>query len=192
MGRHFSKGERFDDRPYVETFTGKRFYLLGDDENDDSYVCIEDIAFSLSNQPRFNGHVYGWSVLDHSIFVERILRSQGKPRSVRLAGLIHDAHECYIGDTPTPVKLAVPELREFENSVQQRVFKGLGVTADVPPAVKSADIEALSWEFELVMRSTSHGYEPGILDSDMANDMIKSISGSIPQVFIDLFEELKQ
>lgn len=69
---------------------------------------INDIAISLARTPRFRGHTTNFfSVATHSVFVSMHMRHvQGiKEREKLLWGLLHDAHEAYVGDIPTPVKL---------------------------------------------------------------------------------------
>ena len=65
-----------------------------------SDIDIEDIAWSLSNIMRFNGHLSTQiSVARHSLEVSRLV-----PAELQLAALLHDAHETYVGDVVRPVK----------------------------------------------------------------------------------------
>lgn len=65
-----------------------------------SDIDIEDIAWSLSNIMRFNGHLSTQiSVARHSLEVSRLV-----PPELALAALLHDAHETYVGDVVRPVK----------------------------------------------------------------------------------------
>ena len=74
-----------------------------------SQVCIEDIAHSLSQQCRFNGHTRDfYSVAEHSVRV-----SWAVPEGFRLVALMHDAHEAYTGDITLPMRnLLGPDLVE--------------------------------------------------------------------------------
>jgi hypothetical protein len=60
----------------------------------------EGIAVSLSRINRWNGNTSRpYSVAEHSIRVARLL-----PPGLKLAGLVHDAAEAFIGDLPYPIR----------------------------------------------------------------------------------------
>ncbi|MCC2627772.1 MAG: uncharacterized protein K0S14_1422 [Thermomicrobiales bacterium] len=64
-----------------------------------------DIAVSLSRMPRFGGHTRRWwSVLDHTLFCDELVRAKTGTRMERIALLLHDAHEAITGDVPTDAK----------------------------------------------------------------------------------------
>lgn len=82
---------------WIQTFTGKKFDLL---ESDESMIDIIDIAHHLSIENRFNGATkFPYSVAYHSILVSSKCSTTNK-----LEGLLHDAHEAYTKDLPTPLK----------------------------------------------------------------------------------------
>ena len=63
-------------------------------------VNFRDIAASLAKICRFTGATFShYSVAQHSILVASIL-----PPQLQAYGLLHDAHEAYLGDIATPVK----------------------------------------------------------------------------------------
>lgn len=66
-------------------------------------IKLTEIALALSRLPRFGGHTTRtWSVADHSLLVLDLL-GEDAPPDVRLAALLHDAHEPYTGgDIATP------------------------------------------------------------------------------------------
>src|ERR1051326_5760594 len=79
------------------THTGKQFWPL--DARVDE-IDIEDIAHGLSHICRFGGHCrHFYSVAQHSVLVSRAV-----PLQLRMAGLLHDATEAYIGDMVRPLK----------------------------------------------------------------------------------------
>ena len=76
-----------------------------DPERDDNHFHIEDIAHSLALVCRYGGHAaWRYSVAQHSIHVSSLC-----PPELRLAGLLHDANEAYLGDIIQPNKAAWPE-----------------------------------------------------------------------------------
>lgn len=114
-------------------------------------VHVEDIAHSLSLVCRFGGHTQvHYSVAQHSLLVARILEYRGAPVEAQLAGLLHDAHEAYIGDVTTPVKTALGAVwRDLEHDVEIVVRQALGVAqalVDWEDLVKHADLVALATE----------------------------------------------
>ena len=68
-------------------------------ELDMASISPEQVAHSLSHINRFTGHAGAYSVAQHCVLVAELL-----PPHLKLAGLLHDAHESVIGDISTPVK----------------------------------------------------------------------------------------
>lgn len=122
-----------------------------------------DIAVSLSRQPRFGGHTRRWwSVLDHLLFVDdlatltdprRLCLSPDQLPLLRLALLLHDAHEAITTDVPTDAK--GPDLRSLQDRLDHviagRYFPG-GWTAyeSWEMDVKEFDLLALVAEAHVV------------------------------------------
>lgn len=106
---------------YLKTRTG----LLYWERPQDYRFTVEEIAESLARQCRFNGHL-GWeSVAVHSVRVAR--RLEHMPPPVRLAALLHDAHEAYTGDVPGPLLragLAGP-LVAIGHAIQREILRQL-------------------------------------------------------------------
>lgn len=90
----------------METFSGRFFdYEFPAPEQ----ISIEDIAHALSHICRFGGHTRTfYSVAEHSVLVSRLLEQSSAAR-YQLAALLHDGHEAYLGDLPTPLKVAIGE-----------------------------------------------------------------------------------
>ena len=65
-------------------------------------VCIEDVAFHLASIRRFSG-ACRVNVADHSVRVARIVGLLGGCAACRYEGIMHDAHEAYIGDIIAPL-----------------------------------------------------------------------------------------
>lgn len=127
--------------PYIETQSGKQF-RFHDPKVDD--IDIADIAFALANTTRFNGHTQFYSVAEHSVAVAGLL-----PDHLRLAGLLHDAAEAYIGDIPSPLKAHMPDYKIMEEDIINVIFEKFGIkdlgVADMV-AIKKADRQQLRTE----------------------------------------------
>lgn len=121
---------------------------------------ITDIAETLSRTPRFvartrtRGGVWPYSVAQHSVLVHDLLWGANEDPMTCYAGLLHDAHEAYMGDVSTPMKNAVPEIRAFEAGLQHHVLLALGVPWPLPQAVHDADATAFRYEAGLLMDGT--------------------------------------
>lgn len=140
--------------PYVETRTGKKFTFL-DPKLDD--IDINDIAFALANQCRFNGHCSSfYSVAEHSVAVAMLL-----PKELQLAGLLHDAGEAYLGDIPSPIKQFLPDYDRLEAKVATVIYEKFGVTLDatVEAAVKQADLQQLRTEATFLIPSKGDDWD---------------------------------
>jgi 5'-deoxynucleotidase YfbR-like HD superfamily hydrolase len=133
--------------------SGRRLDLLDPSPLD---IEIEDIAHGLARVARWNGQTFGdhaYSVAQHSLLVERILRLQqpdSSPRD-RLAALVHDAPEYVIGDMISPFKAVIDTAyREVEERLGVAVRLRFGLPAAMPQAlrqhIKKADQVAAYWE----------------------------------------------
>ncbi|WP_052340953.1 hypothetical protein [Salinarimonas rosea] len=73
-------------------------------------IDLEVVADALARIPRFGGRTHlPYSVGLHSLAVSMLVsRRTGDPR-LALAGLLHDGHEAYVGDTVAPYKLLLRE-----------------------------------------------------------------------------------
>lgn len=88
----------------VETYSGR--FVNFDCLNPEQFI-IDDIATHLANICRFGGAMdcaKWYSVAEHSVNVARVLADRGAHPDIIFGGLMHDAHEAYVGDITTPVK----------------------------------------------------------------------------------------
>ncbi|CCH02045.1 putative protein yfdR [Fibrella aestuarina BUZ 2] len=149
--------------PYIQTYTGKRYYPI-DPRPDD--IDIEDIAHALSNICRFTGHTRQfYSVAQHSVLVSRQVDPEHK-----LAALLHDASEAYLTDLSRPVK-RIPALMYYEHLetlAMTAIAQKLGFTYPVHPSIKVADERMLFTEKRDLLTPMDWGYEvepyPDIVD----------------------------
>jgi hypothetical protein len=76
---------------------------------DPAHISLRHIAIVLARTPRFGGHTERgvYSVAQHCVEGARAMLRDGHGRDAAAAFLLHDAHEAYIGDIPTPVVAAL-------------------------------------------------------------------------------------
>jgi 5'-deoxynucleotidase YfbR-like HD superfamily hydrolase len=137
--------------PWILTASGRRFDLLAPDP---ATVDPLDLAHALSNLCRFGGHTrVHYSVAQHSLLVSELA---GRP--FRLAGLLHDAAEAYVGDVVGPLARRMREFRDIE----RRILDAVAVRFGVPrwhldtPEVRHADAVALLTERTSLLPPSSH------------------------------------
>jgi 5'-deoxynucleotidase YfbR-like HD superfamily hydrolase len=124
---------------YILTHSGKKFFYLNPKPEQ---ICIEDIAFSLAKQCRYNGHCTGfYSVAEHCFWVSKMISQE-----YALHGLLHDASEAYICDLPTPLKNLIPGYREIENNIQKVILNKFGLSDVDNPEVHVTDKRMLITE----------------------------------------------
>ena len=98
------------------TFTGRNVKA-----DNDEYPSLVDIAVGLSRQPRFGGQTrQWWSVLDHTLFGDELVKGESDTPESRLAWLLHDAHEAVTGDVPTPFKSQ--SLSTLQDQLDSRIY----------------------------------------------------------------------
>lgn len=144
----------------IRTFSGKHINPTNIKPSD---ICIEDIAQGLSNACRYNGQCRRfYSVAEHSVHVASLA-----PERLRLAALLHDATEAYMGDLNTFLKHSdkLEGYRDLEGRLEQtinRVF-GIKLTKSEKDLIKAADIVMYSVEKEALFNGelTDEDRHPG-------------------------------
>lgn len=114
-------------------------------------VDARDIAHALARICRFVGHSsWHYSVADHCLNVQRLLREQGSSPEVQLLGLLHDAPEAYLGDVASPTKAHLPDYKLAEDRAMGAIAGRFGATLHghelCERTVKRADIVMLVTE----------------------------------------------
>jgi len=144
---------------WIQTLSGKAFDLTTPDAR---LVDFDnDVAPSLAKLARFLGHTegdIGYSVAQHCVLgAETIYAKTGSTRLAALF-LLHDAHEAYIGDIPTPTVVRLdemtggsfsPYLKQLKGSLDWAILRAAGVS---PPdeieyaAIKQHDVAMMNAE----------------------------------------------
>lgn len=116
-------------------------------------ISILDIAHHLAKKDRYAGacsRLYG--VAEHSLLTLELLEHEFPlvPPAVKLAALLHDAHEAITGDITTPMKQLLGDVWTIEEHRIQRVvlrrFKVLTAFTAAHDAIDWADKTALVTE----------------------------------------------
>lgn len=140
----------------IVTFTGKWFNAA--DPAGDS-IDIRDIAHALALTNRYAGHTRRpYSVAQHSY-----LASKMAPEGLELQALLHDAHEAYVLDMPSPWKKLLPDYRTLEDRTARAVRAKFGVPGELDPRVKTVDMRLLVTEaksFGLEWWEWHEGFQP--------------------------------
>lgn len=131
---------------WILTATGQRFDLANPTP---AMVNPFDMAHALASICRFNGHTAEhYSVAEHSIRVGALV-----PPEDRLAALLHDATEAYIGDVSSPLKAMLPEYRRIEARIHSAICQRFAIPEEIPASVKRADLIMLATERRDLMPS---------------------------------------
>ena len=170
--------------PYVSTFSGNRFYPL---EPRIDRVAIEDIAHGLAYQCRFNGQTQEfYSVAQHSLVVASLA-----PTDLRLAALLHDAAEAYLGDMVKPLKVLLPEFAAIEDKVSLLIAAAFGVDFSDYGPIKRADLIALATEKRDLMPHSVERW--AYLDNvcPLPDRIVPMQPGAAKQAFLNEFLRLR-
>lgn len=108
---------------------------------------LRDVARGLAMTCRFGGQLSSFfSVAEHSLLVCSLVAARGASDELRLAALLHDAHEAFYGDVPSPLKpLLGPAYRALCGLFDAAAAGRVGIPADMlrHRLVKEADAQAL-------------------------------------------------
>ena len=139
----------------IRTYTGKVFDITVLDPDS---ICIEDIAHALSHVNRFAGHLEKpYSVAQHSFHV-----ANNVSKEFKLAALLHDASEAYIGDMPSPFKKLMPDYKKIEDQIMTAISLKFGFQYPLPKEVKTVDGEFLwvEWDAFVLKKIKMELYSP--------------------------------
>jgi len=147
----------------IRTISGRYVNIL---EPTPDMIDIHDIAHGLARQYRFGGHtVYPFTVLEHSMQVAMQL-----PQKHKIAGLLHDASEAYLGDMPSPIKKHMPDYKAIEARLMMVIAQKFGFEYPLAEAVKEADKAELELEWAYIVLK---GGSVTQRESDLKNQFIE-------------------
>ena len=166
---------------WMETYTGKRVNPLDMNVSD---VDIEDITHALSQICRYGGHCHKfYSVAEHSIRVAVKVKE-----NLRLAALLHDAAEAYLGDVIRPLKHCFPMLSEAEARAQNIIYKAFGISLTYMEvnAIKIVDNVLIATEArDLMVNSATWNNLPTPLPETITPIPMHQVRS----IFLEKFEE---
>jgi uncharacterized protein len=178
--------------PFIATFTGGKAYPLGLRPED---LSIEDIAHSLSQLCRYNGHTSEfWSVAAHSLEVSRILEGRYPAKSkarLWLAGLLHDAGEAVLTDIPAPLKPMVINYSVWEQTVDLIIARKFGIRYPFPEVVREVDKDIVRTEVANFFPPNSEAWRRyGIESKQGFRELCPLSPRKAERLFLDRFHEL--
>lgn len=149
---------------FIITFSKQKFSPL---QAKPEEIDIIDIAHALSLMCRANGHIrHFYSVAQHCLNCCKEAEARGLSREIRLACLLHDASEAYISDITRPVKRSLPQYREHEEVLQNRIYEKFnlgGLKETEHHLVKEIDDALLYHELLDLMNEEIFEARPAIL-----------------------------
>lgn len=133
----------------IHTISGKRFWPLDARAED---VDIYDIAYSLSQKCRYNGHCRGlYTVAQHCVLASQ---NTHHPQWA----LMHDAAEAYLPDVSRPLKPELKGFTEIEDRLLRVIAPVFGLEMPFPKEVHRIDAQMLVTEWrDLMPKGTSPG-----------------------------------
>jgi len=188
-------------RAWQRMLSGRRLDLLDPSPLD---VEIEDIAHGLSRVARWNGQTHGaypFSVAEHSLLVERLLRLANPkiPKRWQRAALLHDAPEYVIGDLISPFKAMVGgDYKALEHRLLAAVHLRFGLPVDIPQtaakAIKRADQGAAWFEATqlagFTVQEAKQFFSPPRMKAGVDIALVPVSPDDAKAAFLERFEEL--
>ena len=188
-------------------FAGDRYVYFDRLDEPDAFPGIELTAHALGQVNRFGGHTKRlYSVAEHSLLVTALaVKKYGDDldgqeiTELALACLMHDVHEAFIGDVPTPVKEILGDAwYALESRIERAVRAHFGVQVASETwreQVKQCDLIALATERAYLMPQ-AEGEWPALAgveaDPDFNLDDNAHRLGSMDKEFANLYLRLTE
>lgn len=138
---------------YTRTRTGKRFFVLDPRPEE---VCVEDIAFSLGNAPRWGGHSDHYPVAQHTVQCARAAIDLRLPNVNPFKMLHHDDSEGYMADMPRPIKAGLPDYRRVEGVLMPVIATAIGFAWPLTPEEHELDSAMMVAESRFLFPNTTY------------------------------------
>lgn len=173
---------------FITTVKGGHFFF------DKPVFDAEEIAHSLGNTCRYSGHsLRFFSTAEHSLLVSGLCEFLGLADPFE--GLMHDGHEAYLVDMPSPWKAMLPDYKKFEKRLEAALRKQYNLSPTVSDGCKQADWLALAIESRTLLPTKGNDFlwPPGI--REQANKLVDvKVNCFTPEVarshFMVAFSEL--
>lgn len=144
----------------AEVYTGEMIDVF---QLDESKIHIEDIAHSLAQKARYNGHAkYFYSVAQHCVLLAQWFHRVGNASVTEvLRVLLHDAAEAYLADLVAPIKChpLYRPIVELEREVGEKIYQRFRLPWGMPTAAQVADQRIKIDEARVLMRSEGKHWE---------------------------------
>jgi hypothetical protein len=150
----------------IELNSGQWIDILNPDPEK---IILGDIASGLGKICRFQGQTSRfYSVAEHSVLCGLLIKQQTDDPTLIKAALLHDAHETYLGDIPTPIKKIMSGWISIADRIDQAIAERfeLDHALFTSEEVKTVDRQALSIEAHQFMSLTTPGFKEGMLSPD--------------------------
>ncbi|WP_419900671.1 hypothetical protein [Roseomonas sp. USHLN139] len=175
--------------PTIQTYTGRLFSLARPCAAD---VHIDDVLIPLTRLCRFTGHTLesSWTVAQHTLLCDDLRAPDTDPQT-RLAILLHDAAEAYIGDISRPLKaLLGPAVRNVEAQVAAAIFKAFDADEVFLDEGEIKRVDDLALVTEKAMLLADSPEWPGLPRDTTRSCIALSRVSKLPCVFTELANRL--
>jgi hypothetical protein len=149
---------------WMRTYGGGQFFPFDPKIED---INIQAIAHHLAMEVRYGGGPRDYySVAEHCVLISEALERDGYPYKVCLDGLLHDAAEFVMGDTPRPRKNALREkfpaaagfLKNAEDAISKLVAEKFNLNWPLPEAVHEYDRRIIKDEIATLFDAAPWSY----------------------------------
>lgn len=155
------------------------------------HVDFQSLSVALSRIPRFLGYTSGGvlSVAQHCVEGALAIECETGRRDAAAAFLLHDAHEAFIGDIPTPVQRALevyyPEVRAAIRTLKDRIDAAIYGAAGIEwplddetrDIVRTFDLRMCRTERDLFCSTPSQRWEDAIENAVPVNGCSREMWG---------------